>query len=106
MICMFTHAPCQYIKCSLWSERLQACRFVLAVDKVLDVEKPKAQLTPTEQKILELITQGYSNLQISTTLKISYSTVKNHVSRILAKLNVKSRVEAVIINLESKKGEK
>lgn len=103
MICMFTHTPCQYIKCPLWSERRQACRFVMAVDKVLNEENPKAQLTPKEQQILALVTHGYSNQQISDVLNISVSTVKNHVSHVLAKLKVKSRVEAVIMSLDSKK---
>lgn len=102
MICPFNHEPCKYINCPLWSERCQACRFVLAIDKVLNEEKPMAQLTPKEQQILELITQGYSNQQISDALHVSVSTVKNHVSSVLAKLGVKSRVEAVLISLESK----
>lgn len=102
MICPFTHEPCKYIICPLWSERLQVCRFILAIDQILNEEKPMAQLTPKEQKILELMTQGYSNQQISDALSIHVSTVKNHVSAILSKLGVKSRVEAVIISLESK----
>lgn len=55
MNCMFGHEPCQYIKCPAWSERLQACRIILAIDKFLGMEKPKAQLTPTEQKIVEAV---------------------------------------------------
>ena len=106
MICMFTHEPCKYIKCPLWSERKEACRFVLAIDKILDEEPPKAQLTPKENKILELMTQGYSNKQISGALNLGVSTVKNHVSRVLAKMNASSRTEVVIKNIESKKGEK
>lgn len=102
MICMFTHKPCKHINCPLWSERLQACRFVLAIDQVLNEEKPMARLTTKEQKILELMTQGYSNQQISDALKICVSTVKNHVSNILSKLGAKSRVEAVILKLGSK----
>jgi len=102
MVCMFTHEPCKYINCPLWSERRQACRFVLAINKILEEEKSTAQLTLKEQNILELMSQGYRNQQISDALKLRVSTVKNHVSNILRKLGAKNRVEAVIISLENR----
>lgn len=101
MICMFNHEPCKYINCPLWSEIRQACRFVLAIDKILNEEKQIAKLTPQEKRVLKLMTQGHNNQQISDDLQLHISTVKNHISKILSKLGAKNRVEAVIISLES-----
>jgi ATP/maltotriose-dependent transcriptional regulator MalT len=53
-------------------------------------------LTPREQEVLDLLNTGRSNAEISQRLFISQSTVKVHVHRILRKMGVKSRVEAVI----------
>lgn len=100
MNCSFTGQTCRYIDCGAWNERLQACRFVLMVDKILDGEPPKEQLTPKEQQILELMTQGYYNRQISDALSIGYQTVKNNVSSILTKLGAKSRTEAVVMSFK------
>lgn len=103
MICQFSGTTCRYIKCPLWSERLQACRFVLAVDKVLgDDGKRPIHLSPRQQGVLNLIVQGYSNKQISDALGINHQTTKNHVSGILAKLRAKSRTEAVILSFQNK----
>ena len=52
-------------------------------------------LTRREKQILGLMSDGLSNKQISTALKIEVSTVKNHVHNILVKLGVNSRVRAV-----------
>ena len=51
-------------------------------------------LTPREAEILALITEGLSNRAIAKQLVITERTVKSHVSKILAKLNVSSRTEA------------
>lgn len=52
-------------------------------------------LTPREQDVLRLVVAGKSNKEISGTLHIALGTVKAHVNRILAKLSVGSRAEAV-----------
>ncbi len=52
------------------------------------------QLSPRELDVLRLIAQGLGNAQIAGRLGISPRTVKNHVSNILAKLNLPSRIEA------------
>ena len=51
-------------------------------------------LTTRELEVLELISKGYTNLQIAQNLVIEVGTVKNHVHNILEKLNVSSRGEA------------
>jgi DNA-binding NarL/FixJ family response regulator len=53
-----------------------------------------ADLTPRESEILELIGQGLTNQEIADQLVIELGTVKNHVHRILQKLEVSSRGEA------------
>jgi transcriptional regulator EpsA len=52
-------------------------------------------LTPREQEILRWIHIGKSNIEIGTILEISPLTVKNHVQKILRKLNVRNRAQAV-----------
>jgi pimeloyl-ACP methyl ester carboxylesterase/DNA-binding CsgD family transcriptional regulator len=54
-------------------------------------------LTSREREVLEFVAQGLDNDRISTRLKISEKTVRNHVSTIFGKLGVTSRAEAVAV---------
>jgi len=58
------------------------------------------ELTDRELEILQLITQGMSNLEIGTALHITENTVKSNVNRILSKLGAKDRTQATIIALK------
>jgi DNA-binding NarL/FixJ family response regulator len=56
----------------------------------------RAELTERESEVLRLIAEGKENAQIAKDLFISVQTVKNHVSNILAKLEVENRVQAAV----------
>ncbi|MFI0980945.1 response regulator [Streptomyces sp. NPDC021093] len=56
-----------------------------------------AGLTPREREILALVGEGLTNRRIGRQLYLSEKTVKNHISRLLAKLGVERRIQAAVL---------
>jgi DNA-binding NarL/FixJ family response regulator len=78
----------------------------LAADPVRRDRTPRsrrtlATLTPREREILEQIATGRSNQEIAEVLFISEETVKTHVRRVLQKLSLRDRVQAVVFAYEN-----
>jgi len=67
-----------------------------------DKDERLARLTPTEERILGMITDGQTNREIADHIHLAEKTVKNYVSGILSKLEVSRRVEAAAYLVEER----
>jgi DNA-binding NarL/FixJ family response regulator len=77
------------------------------IDRFAQIAPPSArpaaldELTPRELEVLVLVARGLSNTEIASDLTLSGETVKTHVKRVLAKLALRDRVQAVVLAYEA-----
>ncbi|MFF0153011.1 response regulator [Micromonospora sp. NPDC005203] len=76
-------------------------RFAGQLGAAPSVDPRLTQLTEREREVLLLVAQGLSNAEIAARVHVAEATVKTHVGRILAKLQLRDRVQAVVLAYES-----
>ena len=76
-------------------------RFTRALRPAAGVPQQLSQLTARELDVLRLLAAGSSNQEIARELVVEDSTVKTHVGRVLTKLGLRDRVQAVVLAYET-----
>jgi DNA-binding NarL/FixJ family response regulator len=76
-------------------------RFAAGAPSAPAVHRDLAALTPREREVLTLVGHGRSNSEIAAGLTLSEATVKTHVARIFAKLELRDRAQAVVLAYET-----
>ncbi|WP_414512919.1 response regulator transcription factor [Nostoc sp. PCC 9305] len=78
-------------------EKMMANVSVIETDKPQELPPGMTELTAREREILRMIANGASNREIAQAVFLSEGTVRNHISNILARLNLRDRTQAAIV---------
>lgn len=76
-------------------------RFVLSTSRSANSAEALGQLSPREREVLLRLAEGLANSEIAARLYLSEATVKTHVNRLLSKLGLRDRAQAVVFAYES-----
>ena len=76
-------------------------RFAARTDEAVSLHRDLASLTPRELDVLRLLARGLSNAEAAEALRLGEATVKTHVARILFKLSLRDRTQAVVAAYET-----
>ncbi|MGH3823441.1 MAG: response regulator transcription factor [Pseudonocardiaceae bacterium] len=83
-----------------WLDPSVALRLIDKFNTPPELRTPKPaqmnELTPREQEVLILLAQGLSNAEVGTQLHIAEATVRTHLARVMSKLDVREKAQAVI----------
>jgi DNA-binding NarL/FixJ family response regulator len=76
-------------------------RYALRAETTVAIHDSLQRLSPREGEVLRLLAHGLSNAELAGRLYLSEATVKTHVARVLAKLGLRDRVQAVVLAYEA-----
>jgi DNA-binding NarL/FixJ family response regulator len=76
-------------------------RYAARDDRTATLHRDLSGLTPREVEVLTLLAGGLSNAELAARLRLSDATVKTHVARILSKLHLRDRAQAIVVAYET-----
>jgi DNA-binding NarL/FixJ family response regulator len=76
-------------------------RYAVRDSQTATLHRDLSTLTPRELEVLRLLARGLSNAELATRLQLSDATVKTHVARILSKLRLRDRAQAIVVAYET-----
>ena len=76
-------------------------RYAVRDSQTASLHRDLSTLTPRELEVLALLARGLSNAELAASLQLSDATVKTHVARILSKLRLRDRAQAIVVAYET-----